>query len=156
MTDTNERRYEHMNMIEFALCAEDRNRLDAILAELQKLNQANGQQKITLHPDQRVTFERVAPTPEATQEEAPKAEPVQTPAEEVRFWDTTLEAPEAKEEPKAPTVSVAELQAKVVELVSAGKRDEAKAVVNEYAERVSDIPEDKRHEVMQKLAALEV
>ena len=143
MTDTNERRYEHMNMIEFALCAEDRNRLDAILAELQKLNQANGQQKITVTPEQMVIEPAEQPTPEAPQNE-PEAEPVQAPAEE----------PKA-EAPKAPQVSVAELQAKVVELVSAGKRDAAKAVVNEYAERVSDIPEDKRHEVMQKLTALE-
>lgn len=132
-----------MNMIEFALCAEDRQRLDAILAELQKLNQANGPQKITATPEQ-MTIEPVEPVKDGRPEEAPKAEPVQTPAEE----------PKA-EAPKAPQVSVAELQAKVVELVSAGKRDEAKAVVNEYAERVSDIPEDKRHEVMQKLAALE-
>lgn len=128
-----------MNMIEFALCAEDRQRLDAILAELQKFNESCQPETINiavadLYPES---------TPEAPQSE-PAAEPVQTPAEE----------PKA-EAPKAPQVSVAELQAKVVELVSAGKRDEAKAVVNEYAERVSDIPEDKRHEVMQKLAALE-
>ena len=152
-----------MNMIEFALCAEDRNRLDAILAELQKLNQANGQQKITVTPEQMViepaendqaatiitdsdklAIGRVEPVKDGRPEEAPKAEPVQAPAEEPKT-----------EAPQAPQVSVAELQAKVVELVSAGKRDAAKAVVNEYAERVSDIPEDKRHEVMQKLAALE-
>lgn len=129
-----------MNNITIELCAEDRARLDRIAEALDAINKANEPITLTVSG----LYAECEPDKDGRPEEAPEAEPVQTPAEE----------PKA-EAPKAPQVSVAELQAKVVELVSAGKRDEAKAVVNEYAERVSDIPEDKRHEVMQKLAALE-
>jgi hypothetical protein len=132
-----------MNNIIIELCAEDRARLDRIAEALDDINARNRQKTIIMEPD-KVTIKPTESTPAAPQSE-PAAEPVQTPAEE----------PKAKEEPKAPTVSVAELQAKVVELVSAGKRDAVKAIVNEYAERVGDIPEDKRHEAMQKLEALE-
>lgn len=130
-----------MNNITIELCAEDRARLDRIAEALDAINKAN--EPITIAVSG--LYAECDPDKDGRPEEAPEAEPVQTPAEE----------PKAKEEPKAPTVSVAELQAKVVELVSAGKRDAVKAIVNQYAERVGDIPEDKRHEAMQKLEALE-
>ncbi len=79
--------------------------------------------------------------PEAPAEEAPqKEEP----------------APEPTPEPEpVPTVDRAEVRQKIVKLSAAGKKAEVKAIVNEYAATVSDIPEDKLAEVLNKLNALE-
>lgn len=65
--------------------------------------------------------------------------------------------PEPVEEPEQPTYTAADIQAKVQKLASpaCGKRNEVKALVREYAERVSLIPEDKYNEVMQRLTELE-
>ena len=65
--------------------------------------------------------------------------------------------PEPVEEPEQPTYTAADIQAKVQKLASpaCGKRNEVKALVREYAERVSLIPEDKYNEVMQRLTEIE-
>ena len=59
-------------------------------------------------------------------------------------------------EPEKPKATKADVQAMVQKLATptSGKRDEVKRIVNEYAPRVSGIPEDKLDEVMQRLAAL--
>ncbi len=64
---------------------------------------------------------------------------------------------EPEAEPEEPTYTAADIQAKVQHLASpaCGKRNEVKALVREYAERVSLIPEDKYNEVMRKLIELE-
>ena len=73
-------------------------------------------------------------------------------------------APEVKEPEKvetpvepetAPEHTQAELQQKVISLVSSGKKDEVKAVIEQYAPRVSAIPAEKINEVWDKLTALE-
>lgn len=61
---------------------------------------------------------------------------------------------------QAPTKQVnyskEDVQALVLKLAapSTGKKDAVKAIVNEYAKKVSDIPEDKLNEVMAKLNQL--
>ena len=119
-------------------CAEDRHRLDTIIEALAAILEQG----------------RVAGTPFT----AP-AEPVQEPA------DAQIEAAAtqpAKEENVAEAAAVpqsevklADIQRKVVDLSTAGKRDEVKAVVQEYAPKVSAIPEDKFGEVWAKLTSLE-
>lgn len=79
--------------------------------------------------------------------------PLQTPVTEPET--TPEQEPEA--EPEQPVYTAADIQAKVQHLASpaCGKRNEVKALVREYAERVSLIPEDKYSEVMRKLIELE-
>lgn len=64
--------------------------------------------------------------------------------------------PEASENGEPKTVSMSDVQALVQRLAapSAGFRDQVKAIVKEYADRVSQIPEEKLGEVMQRLSAL--
>lgn len=56
-----------------------------------------------------------------------------------------------KQEPK---VTAADVQAKVVQLIGRGLKNEVKDIVKKYAARVSEIPEDKRAVVMAELKAL--
>lgn len=121
------------NTITIELSAEDRARLDALREALEKL----APPVVTFDLDTlRVALQpETAPTPETT-----PAEP-ETPAQPAV-------------EPQA-TVSAQELQSKVLELISAGKKAEVKAIVKQYAERVSAVPEDKLAECMAKLTALE-
>lgn len=60
--------------------------------------------------------------------------------------------PIKKEE--TPKVTREEIQSKLIELVQAGKKAEAKDVIKSYAECASDVPEDKLGECMGRLAAL--
>lgn len=61
------------------------------------------------------------------------------------------------EEPEPPKYTAAEIQLKVQKLAApaSGKRDAVRQIVKEYADRVSEIPEDKFAEVMERLTALE-
>jgi len=110
-----------MNKITIELCAEDRARLDNILAALLQ----NGGVK---------TDQEDADTAQAEPE---------TQAE-------------ASEEVPSQTVTMNDLQQKVVALSAAGRKAETRDIVKKYAERVSQIPEDKIPEVWDQLMALEV
>ena len=79
-----------------------------------------------------------APEPEAKAEPAPEAEPATAPQEAAQ-----------------QTVTKADTQKKVVELSAAGKKDAVREIVQRYAKKVSDIPEDKLAEVWAQLTALE-
>lgn len=123
------------------LCAEDRARLDKIIATLEGKDCAKCAQAVVTYTTAAVAETAQNATKQETKETAPQAdEPQETPQET---------------KPSAPSVTKAELQSKVVALCQAGKKDETKAVVNEYAPNVSGIPEDKLAEVMEKLNALE-
>lgn len=122
------------------LCAEDRARLDNILAALTAGGHAC----------------KCAETPAPAAEAAPA--PETAPAVEV--YTPEAESPAAAaEEPKTeakyvPTID--ELQSKVMNLITAGKKAEVREIVKSYAVKVSDIPEDKRAEAWERLTALEV
>lgn len=120
-----------MTRIEIELCQEDRARLDAILAALQTCGTPYSAP---------VAAQDAAETTEA------EAVPVSTPEEETPTAETV--APQ-------PTVSHADIQRKVVTLSAAGKKAEVREIVTKYAKKVSDLPEDKLVEVMDKLTALE-
>lgn len=63
--------------------------------------------------------------------------------------------PEAQPLPAAPQHTKAELQQKVVSLVSAGKKEEVKEIIKQYAAKVSEVPAEKVDEVWDKLSKLE-
>ena len=76
------------------------------------------------------------------------------PEDDVASAQTTPEAEKPAEVAPAPTE--AELRGLVQKLVASGQRDAVKAIVQQYAARVSDVPEDKRAECIEQLKALEV
>lgn len=67
-------------------------------------------------------------------------------------YQTAVAAVTAKQEP----VSFPEFQKAVTQTVAKGpkQKEAAKAIINEYAPSVSEVPEDKRAEVMAKLAQI--
>ena len=148
-----------MNTITIELCAEDRARLDAILAALEK-----GPHYDKGGKDVAATLS----TPQASKNE-PKNEPQSDEKKEIKentespAFVAAAEAPPREEDvPKvAPKHTKADLQQKVVNMIAAGAdkagADKAKVrgIIKEYAERVSLVPEDKVDEVMERLAALE-
>ena len=125
-----------MNTIIVNLCEEDRQRLDRIIAALER------------------------PTPKCAHCADDVAEFVSqnvlTPVQEPQKAADTAPEEKPKEEPEQPAVSRADIQKKVVELSAAGKKDNVRDIVLAYSNtKVSDIPEDKLAEVWQKLTALE-
>lgn len=133
------------------LCTEDRARLDKIIKELSK---PHNRDKCAT-----AAVAYVAPTAEITPAEAleaPTEEPTEAPAPVV---DTSKEEKPTEAEKTAPeselTVTKADIQQKVIALVTADKKAEVKSIINAYADRVSNIPEDKVAEVWYKLNALE-
>lgn len=113
------------------LCAEDRARLDNILAALAGSHTC-----------------KCAGSPAPVEVVAPVTEAV--PAVEVY-------TPEAESPAEAKyTPSFDELQRKVLALIAAGKKPEVREIVKSYATKVSDIPEDKLAEAWERLTGLEV
>ena len=132
-----------MNNITIELCKEDRERLDLLNASLARLS--NVQEALASVPAVLSAIsEQVEP---AAAPEQP--EPVEVPA------PPTKPEPVAAPEPEKPQVKLADVQKKVVDLSTAGKKDAVKSVIQAYAPRVSAIPEDKLAEVFEKLTALE-
>lgn len=65
------------------------------------------------------------------------------------------EEEKTESEPEKPTVTLEAIRKKAVELSASGKKDEVRKIVKGYAEKVSEIPEDKWDEVWKKLVKLE-
>lgn len=134
-----------MNTITIELCAEDRARLDRLQATLDKMTFTEG---VVLEGGVETTTEAPA------EEQLP---------EQLNISEVTEpeKAPEPQPEPEAPKPEVvkvdrADIQKKVVALSGAGKKAEVRGIVLAYGNtKVSDIPEDKLAEVMEKLTALE-
>lgn len=166
------------NTITIEFSKEDRERLDGIGILLGNLidSMSNTTPKLVItklkegdpgyHPNgydeiQQRLAETLANAKAAT--EAPKnaageaeAEPPATtqPNEE----EPTAEAPTPSAEPVAPTVTLEQIQQKVVQLAAGfggSKKAAVREIINAYAKRVSDLPEDKWAEVWDKLTALE-
>ena len=86
-------------------------------------------------------YETVYGETEAVNENKPEH-----PAEEALPWDE--QPTQAK-----PTATIEEIRSKVLQLTD--KKAEVRDIIKEYATKVSDIPADKRAEVMDRLIALE-
>lgn len=134
-----------MNTIIFELCTEDRARLDAILEALQKAS-PRCDNCVKLVNDLCAAKDSAPEAPEAPA----KAEPTQTQPKPKK----PVEAKPENDKP-APEITVEDIRSKVLQLTGAGKKDEVRAIVKEYAEKVGDIPADKRAEVIERLIALE-
>lgn len=154
-----------MNNITIELCREDRNRIDTLIAvglELAKKNIYDVQpvapaETHQLTPDEMPAHSQTLP--ETRQEaagaaSAPAAESAH-PVDSVTPWGE----PVSEAAPVEPVreVTAAELLALVQKLAApgSGKRDKAKAIVQSYGAKVSDVPADKRAECMDKLVALD-
>ena len=131
------------------LCAEDRARIDRLTAALEGLTAGIGSVGT---PYAANNVSNVVEAPK-TDTEVPKdetpAEPETAPAEPETTDDETTNAKEVPEHTQA------ELQQKVISLVSAGNKDDVKKIIEQYAPRVSAIPAEKINEVWDKLATLE-
>lgn len=138
-----------MNNITIELCKEDRGRIDNLIMELAALRH-------TLTSDQVVA---VRPEPQEAETPEQQLPPVEEPkAEEPKAEAPKAEAPKQaapEPTPAAPEVTVAELQAKVVQLVNAGKKAETREIILQYAQNVGSIPAEKRAEVLGLLNGLE-
>lgn len=143
-----------MNTITIELCAEDRARLDRIIEALENRPNCEGCVSAAMDMSKAAQAEIDAAKAEAKAEtpttNPPEPEkPVETPAEH------PLDTPPIDEAPELPKVDRADVQRKVVELSAAGKKADVKEIVTAYATKVSDIPEDKLAEVLEKLNKLE-
>lgn len=143
-----------MNNITIELCTEDRARIDALFQELVNVRRLlAGTEQLTPEEAPKTT---ILPKPEAPKAAEP-VKPAEAPKAEAPKQATPEPAPAPKTEaaPEAPEVTVAELQAKVVELVNAGKKAETREIILKYAQNVSSIPAEKRAEVLGLLNGLE-
>ena len=122
------------NHITIELCAEDRQRIDELIAFAGLIASEMKSNK----PDLRV----VQPAEEHPVDAvAPHDEPVADPEPAEKVYKITKD----------------DIMAKVQALAAPNnpKREQAKAIVKSYGAKVSDIPEDKYAEVMDKLVELE-
>ena len=133
-----------MNNIIIELCAEDRARLDNIIEALKGLAAGATEAPAKKEAAKKAPAAKKETPAAAAEPEAPAAEPEAKP-----------EVPWTEPEAPAEVVTIAELQSKVVQLVGAGKKDAAREIVTSYAKSVSEIPEDKRAEVLRRLKELE-
>lgn len=130
------------NTITIEFSAEDRARLDRIAAALEGAKPkcdscvSTALDAMKAAQSAPMEFTKEEPQPEPTKPTAAQ-EPPQTATED------------------KPTVSVADIQRKVVALSNAGKKAEVREIVKAYADKVSGIPEDKLGEVWAQLTALE-
>ena len=124
------------NHITIELCKEDRQRLDEVIGFL------------GLIVGQKYSQQEALAVLEQTEQPAPVNE---HPVDEV----SPHVVPEPVAEPEA-NYTKEDVQALVLKLAApgTGKKDAVKAIVNEYAKKVSDIPEEKLNEVMAKLQKL--
>ena len=123
------------NCITIELCQEDRERLDLLTSTLIALGgELKKNEPVTMTQDLKIV----------------------TPAEE---HPVDAVVPHADPEPaeKVYKITKADIMAKVQALAAPNnpKREEAKAIVKSYGAKVSDIPEDKYGEVMDRLVELE-
>lgn len=125
-----------MNNITIELCQEDRARLDRILDALEKRPACDRCVESAVRLATNAPQEAAdAPVPAATPEPAQDI-PAEQPAKPV----------------EAPTV--AQLQKKVSQVIAAGMKAEAKAIIKSYADSISDVPEAKRAEAIERLEQL--
>lgn len=132
------------NNITIELCAEDRQRIDELIAFVGLIasERKSEPNHVEFRPDGTVTVSYEEPPVDAV---APHGEPER------------VAEPEPAVEPELPRYSKPDVLAKVQKLAAPNSphREQAKAIVKSYGAKVSDIPEDKYDEVMAKLAELE-
>ena len=135
-----------MNVITIELCAEDRARLDKVIELLGGLRQ----------PDCSECVKGVASYMEsaATALDAPVAN--EEPAKENADLEAMLKKA-ISPEPVKPTVTLEQIQKKATQIAagSADKKAKLRAIVNQYAKKVTDLPESSWPTVWDELCKLE-
>lgn len=141
------------NRITIELCAEDRARLDRLAEALEKSThncEACVKSALEWKESQQDPIQQaVAAT--LAKVNTPTEEPTEAPTTEA----AQIDIPAAEEK---PTITQDQLQQKVMQLAAANNgalKAKVREIVNTYAQKVSDVPEDKRTEVWDKLTALE-
>jgi hypothetical protein len=153
----------NINCSPIELCQEDRLRIDilnkalAILTgQMEGINAALVAKGLieTVEVDEPITTD-LWDARELHQEAAEAPEPVEQEQTPTATENAQDEPQEGKDEAPTPKYTVEDVRAKAMDLMRAGKRAEAKAIVNEYAKNITDLPADKCDEVMARLIALE-
>lgn len=151
-----------MNNITIELCAEDRARLDKLTEALNVLADAKAEavKALEVKPQddiQKKLAETLASAEAAknAQEEAEAPNPTENPTEALNEAQAEPAKATQAEEPKKPTVTMQMLTNKAITLSAAGKKDQVRDVVHQYAKTVTSLPADKWDEVYEKLTALE-
>lgn len=124
------------------LCAEDRARLDKLTAVLEQLTPVTVQMA-------EMPLDIMAASTGIDKNICPDN------LTETKDHGDFVEIITEPEEPAAPQHTKAELQQKVVSLVSAGKKEEVKEIIKQYAAKVSEVPAEQVDEVWDKLSKLE-
>ena len=139
------------NTITIELCAEDRARQDKLTEKLDELITVLESMRASSVPTSHPT------EPQETPEEEPKAETLpteETPQETTQEPESTV-----PDEVVEPTVTIEQIQQKVVQLAAAGadKKAKVREIISAYGTKVSDLKDkpEKWDEVWQKLTALE-
>lgn len=163
-------------IITHELCAEDRARLDRLTAALEALqpptmhvelptfkrvdNESDPDQ-LTLDDIQQKLAETLAKTNDHAEpsKNAPGATEDETPSTtHVEEEKPTHEEDDLPEQTVEPTVTLEQIQQKVVQLAAGNngaKKAKVREIVNAYAKKVSDLPEDKWSEIWSRLTDLE-
>ena len=96
-------------------------------------------------------------TPPETSTELPQNDEIDQGDIETLFTpeDYPEEPQQAENETPVAVFELTDVMSKVQALIQAGKKDQVKTIVQQYAPNVSSIPADKFSEVMDKLTALE-
>ena len=156
------------NTITIEFCAEDRARLDRLSNLLeQRIAQVEVIMSDREESDDEIQQKLAAIVAKANDPaEAPKHATGEAEASPQPETQPEEETPTAAEEitpaeplkEETPTVTKAQIQQKVVQLAAGfggAKKAKVREIVNAYAKKVSDLPEDKWTEVWNKLIALE-
>ena len=142
-----------MNCITIELCPEDRARLDRLAEALERYPHK-------CESCAKGVADTVAAVVKATQETNTAEKAQEQPTEPTKD-DTPATAPATEEKPAGKTeqaVTLAQIRQKVVQLAAgadAAKKAAVRAIIHDYAEKVSDLPEDKWPEVWERLTAME-
>lgn len=143
------------------LCGEDRARLDRLTAALEGASHCRHDvqetEQLAIDPELLALKKKMEEVQPLTESHGAKTEP-QEPVEQETPATTPTEEEKPAEEPAKPAVTLAQIQQKVVQLCAGfngTKKAAVREIVNAYAKKVSDLPEDKWAEVWDKLTALE-
>lgn len=140
-----------MNTITLELCAEDRARLDKILAALEKPRDCKGCVETVSKATEHIVEIMTPQEPENEPQEAPEVKADEHPADvSTAPWDPVEEPQE-----DAPSVTENDIRQKFMALSIEGKGDKARAIIKSYAAKISAVPEDKRAECIERLNELE-
>lgn len=164
------------NTITIELCAEDRARLDRQTTAIEALTELLTPKNAAFNIDHeffknlwqreaqsaeqlRIPDELLQPKPaEEAKNEPQESVEQEAPATTHTEEEKPAEVKETAPEEVKPTITLAQIQQKVVQLCAANngaKKDKVREIVNAYAKKVSDLPADKWDEIWSKLAELE-